>query len=71
MLNSKANIATMTWSVVGERGSKFEYSGCKLVFDNLREFISPRDPEMPYSEDFTVSAVSAVTPTAGVNLSTG
>ena len=55
------NTAVMRWTVSGHPAAK--YSGCNLVFTGLKLIIvSPRDEELPYSEDLCVSGMSKVIP---------
>jgi hypothetical protein len=57
------NTAIMSWRVSGHPAAKF--SGCRLVFRNLKAMvISPRDEGLPISEDLCVSGISKVIPEA-------
>ena len=55
------NSATMTWRVTGHPASK--YLGCNLVFRGLKRMVvSPRDKELPLTEDDCVSGISKIIP---------
>jgi len=60
-LNASDNTLVMSWSVEGNPAPK--YSECDLVFTGLKLLIiSPRDEELPNSEDSCVSGISKVIP---------
>ena len=60
-LNAADNTAVLRWNVSGHPSPK--YSGCDLIFRNLRSVvISPRDAELPLSEDDRISGISKVVP---------
>ena len=60
-INASDNTAVMTWSVGGHPAAM--YSGCNLVFRGLKQIIvSPRDEELPLSEDTCVSGISKLIP---------
>jgi hypothetical protein len=62
-LDAKSNSALMTWTVSGHAHLPSVYSGCTLVFVDLKRLvISPRDRDLPLSEDLCVSSVSKVLP---------
>src|SRR5450432_1704528 len=55
------NAITMRWRVGGHPSPR--YSGCNLLFSGLKMMsISPRDEELPKSEDLCVAGISMVTP---------
>jgi len=61
------NSAVMKWAITGHHATK--YSGCNLVFRGLKMIIvSPRDEELPYSEDTVVSGMSKIIPQASGKL---
>lgn len=54
-----ANKVVMEWST----GQDVRYSALKLLFENVRRLeISPRDDELPPSEDYCLSYVVKITP---------
>jgi hypothetical protein len=56
-LNAGKNSILLKWRMTGQPSS--QYSGCHLLFSGLKLLsISPRDEELPQSEDVTVSGVS-------------
>lgn len=60
-LDPSDNAAVMRWTVSGHPAAK--YSGCNLAFRDLRlMIISPRDEELPFSEDLCVSGISKIVP---------
>jgi hypothetical protein len=60
-LNPSKNSILLKWRMSGHASS--QYSGCHLLFSGLKMLsISPRDEELPQSEDVTVSGISMVTP---------
>src|SRR5438876_9553672 len=60
-VNPNDNTAVMSWKVKGQPAIKFR--GCRLVFQGLKLMVvSPRDEELPYSEDLCVSGISKLTP---------
>ncbi len=60
-LNPNKNSILLKWRISGHPSS--QYSGCHLLFSGLKlMYISPRDQELPQSEDLTVSGISMVTP---------
>jgi hypothetical protein len=60
-INASDNTAVMTWIVGGHPAAM--YSGCNLVFRGLKQvMVSPRDEELPLSEDTCVSGISKVIP---------
>ncbi len=60
-LNTIENAIVMKWRVGGHPST--QYSGCNLLFSGLKLMsISPRDEELPQSEDVTVAGISMVTP---------
>jgi len=69
-LNAADNTVVMTWKVERRSADKYfglrpesKYSRCKLVFTGLKLMIvSPRDEELPLSEDDCVSGISKVVP---------
>lgn len=62
-LNANDNTATMKWLVNGHPSTK--YSGCDLVFRNLKLMIVSRDNQLPLSEDTCISGISKIVPDAG------
>jgi len=64
-LLAKDNTAIMRWAVDGYTAAK--YSGCELVFRNLKLMIvSERDHELPLSEDTCISGISKIVPDRGI-----
>src|SRR5437773_10266591 len=69
-VNAADNTAIMRWTIDGspaykhfDRRPASKYSGCELVFTGLKlMMVSPRDEELPFSEDHCVSGVSKVVP---------
>jgi hypothetical protein len=60
-VDSFSNSAVMQWDL--SREPNLDYSGCKLLFLNLRSLqISPRDEDMPPSEDLCVAFAAKVSP---------
>ena len=58
-LDAANNSVVMEWNVSGHPSEK--YSGCRIIFKGLRSIrISPRDAELPLSEDSCVAAISKV-----------
>jgi hypothetical protein len=58
---AESNTVVMKWSLLGHLATK--YSGCDLVFKNLKQMVvTPRDEALPLSEDRCVSGVSMVVP---------
>lgn len=64
-LRADDNTAIMRWTVGGYSAAK--YSGCELVFRNLKLIIvSERDQELPLSEDTCISGISKIVPDGGI-----
>ena len=60
-INADDNSAVMTWTAGGHPATM--YSGCSLIFRGLKQlFVSPRDEELPLSEDTCVSGISKLVP---------
>jgi hypothetical protein len=60
-LNPNKNAIVMKWRVGGHPST--QYSGCNLLFSGLKLMsISPRDEQLPQSEDVTIAGISMVTP---------
>lgn len=60
-MNPDDNTAVMRWKVGGHPQTK--YSACDLVFAGLKlVIVSPRDEELPYSEDLCVTGISKIIP---------
>ena len=58
------NSAIMSWRISSHPSNKF--SGCQLVFKNLRMLIiTPRDEGLPRTEDLCVAGISRVIPNGG------
>jgi hypothetical protein len=59
--NPTENAIIMKWRVGGHPSTQF--SGCNLLFSGLKLMsISPRDEQMPQSEDLTIAGISMVIP---------
>jgi hypothetical protein len=60
-INANDNCAVMTWNVGGHPSAM--YSGCNLIFRGLKQvMVTPRDEELPLSQDTCVSGISKVIP---------
>jgi hypothetical protein len=63
-LRANDNTAVMRWMVRSYSAEK--YSGCELVFRNLKlVMVSERDPELPLSEDTCISGISKIVSDGG------
>ncbi len=60
-INPNDNMAVMRWKIGGNPETR--YSACDLVFASLKLMIvSPRDEDLPYSEDLCVAGISKIIP---------